>query len=136
MSCTVRLRNAALHSLTRAQAVEMLKANPDHLAQWRGAAIETDVVRVSRLARQKETFEIGGPLTRAACLIENFDGSTVARAIGDYEPAIPLSVEAFIISGIALIVGWTTTHLFAWSISRRLRRRDNLIRIPEPMLES
>jgi hypothetical protein len=122
--------DVARQSLTRAEGVEKLKANPDFLAQGRGAAIETDLERVARLARQREAFEIGGPLTRLASLIENFDASTAAKAIEDYEPAIPISVEAFVIAGIALVLGWSATHLFAWPISRRLQRRDSLIRAP------
>ena len=111
-------------SLTRAQGVDRLKTNPDSLAQERGAAIESDVDRAERLTRQQQAFAIGGPLTRLASLIENFDPATAAQAIRDYEPAVPITFEAFVIGGIALVVGWAATHLCAWPIRRRLRRRS------------
>jgi hypothetical protein len=114
----------AAQSLTRVQGVDRLKTNSDSLAQERGAAIEEDVDRAARLARQREAFQIGGPLTRLAGLIENFDPTTASKAIEDYEPAVPLTFEAFVIGGIALVVGWAATHLCAWPIRRRLRRRS------------
>jgi hypothetical protein len=111
-------------SLTRAQGVDRLKANPDSLAQERGAAIESDMDRAARLTRQQQAFEMGGPLTRLASLIENFDPATASRAIRDYEPAVPITFEAFVVGGVALVFGWAATHLCAWPIRRRLRRRS------------
>ena len=116
--------DAAAQSLTRAQGVDRLKTNPDSLAQARGAAIEEDVERADRLTRQQEAFQIGGPLTRLASLIENFDLATASKAIRDYEPAVPITFEAFVIAGIALVIGWSATHLCAWPIRRRLRARS------------
>jgi Protein of unknown function (DUF2937) len=116
--------DAAAQALTRAQGVERLKTNPDALAQERGAAIETDIERATRLARQREAFQIGGPLTRLAGLIENFDPATASKAIRDYEPAVPITAEAFVVGGIALVIGWGATHLCAWPIRRRLRARS------------
>src|SRR5260370_3677080 len=80
---------AAGQSLTRAQGVDRLKTNPDALAQQRGAAIESDVERQARLARQQEAFKTGGPLTRLASFIANLDPATAAQAIRDYAPALP-----------------------------------------------
>lgn len=114
---------AQRQSLTREQGVDRLKANADALAQERGAAIASDVDRAARLTRQQEAFKIGGPLTRLASLIENFDPATAAQAIRDYEPAVPITFEAFVVAGIALLVGWSATHLCAWPIRRRLGKR-------------
>jgi DUF2937 family protein len=122
---------AAGQSLTREQGVDRLKANPDSLAQQRGAAIKNDVERAARLSRQQEAFKTGGPLTRLASLIENFDPATAAQAIRDYEPAVPISLEAFVVAAVALLIGWSATHLCAWPIRRRLgkRRREARARL-------
>jgi hypothetical protein len=116
--------DAASNALTRAQGLERLKTNPDALAQERGDAVESDIERAARLTRQQEAFKFGGPLTRLASLIENFDPATASKAIRDYEPAVPITFEAFVIGGIALVIGWSATHLCAWPIRRRLRRRS------------
>ncbi len=111
-------------SLTRAQGIERLKGNEDSLARDRGLAIERDIERADRLRRQKEAFQSGGPVTRLATLIANFDPTTAAQAIRDFEPAVPVTFEDFLVAGVALILGLSATHLVAWPIRRRLRRRS------------
>jgi Protein of unknown function (DUF2937) len=51
-----------------------------------------------------------GPLARIAALAENFDAPTLRQAIEDFEPAIPVTAEAFVIGVAALALGWSTTH--------------------------
>jgi hypothetical protein len=110
-------------SLTRAQGIERLKNNADRLASERGAAVEQDVARADRLERQKEAFQNSGPVTRLAALIADFDPATTGQAIADFEPAVPITFEDLVIAGLALILGMGATHLVAWPIRRRLRRR-------------
>ena len=115
---------AASRSLTRQQGIDRLKANADALAQERGDAIVGDIDRADRLARQEEALKNGGPLTRLAGLIENFDAATASQAIRDYEPAVPITLEAFVVAGVGLAIGWMATHLVAWPVRRRLRARS------------
>ena len=114
---------AAGQSLTRAQGLDRLEKNDDPLARQRGAAIDGDIGRAERLQRQKDAMKSAGPLTRLAALAENFDAATLRQAIADFEPAIPVTIEALIIGAFGLAVGWSATHLFAWPIRRRLARR-------------
>ncbi len=114
---------AASQSLTRQQGIDRLKANSDRLAQERGESIVEDVDRAARLARQQEALSSGGALTRLFGVIENFDPATAGQAVRDYEPAVPITVEAFVVGGVALAIGWSATHLVAWPIRRRIRAR-------------
>jgi hypothetical protein len=114
---------AANQSLTREQGLQRLKANADALAHERGADLEGDIERAARLTRQQEAFRIGGPLTRLASLVENFDPATLTKAIRDYEPAVPITFEAFVVAAVALVFGWAATHVCAWPIRRRLGKK-------------
>jgi hypothetical protein len=113
----------ANQSLTREQGLDRLKSNADALAQERGAAVASDIDRAARLSRQQEAFRTGGPFARLLSLAENFDPATAARAVRDYEPAVPITFEAFAVAAVALLVGWSATHLCAWPIRRRLGKR-------------
>jgi hypothetical protein len=115
---------AAAQSLTRAEGIARLKSDPETLARERGLAIDADVDRAGRLTRQQEALQSGGSLIRLATFVENFDPTTAAKAIEDFEPAVPITLEAFVIGAIALVLGWSATHLCAWPIRRRLRARS------------
>ncbi len=114
---------AAAESLTRAQAIERLKANPDNLARERGEDMENDIARADRLERQLDLLKSGAPLARLVVFVEDFDAPTVARALHDFEPAMPVTAEAFVVGAVAVILGWGATHLTAWPIRRGLRAR-------------
>jgi Protein of unknown function (DUF2937) len=109
-------------SLTRDQGLDRLNTNDDPLARERGAAIAADIGRAERLQRQQDALRSAGPLTRLAAMTENFDAPTVRRALGEYEPAVPVTIEALVIGAIGLAVGWGATHLLAWPVRRRRAR--------------
>jgi hypothetical protein len=114
---------AAGQSLTRAQGMDRLARNDDPLARQRADAIAGDIARAERLQRQQEAMKDAGPLMRVAAMVENHDAPTLREAIADYEPAVPVTAEAFTVGAIALVVGWCATHLCALPIRRRLARR-------------
>ena len=114
---------AAAQSLTRAQGIERLKDNADALAHERGVDMESDVARAVRLQRQLDALANGAPLERLAVFVEDFDAPTVSRALQQFEPAVPVTAEAFVVGAISVIVGWAATHLTAWPIRRGLRAR-------------
>lgn len=107
-------------SLTPAEGVERLKANPDALARERGEAIENDVARANRLQAQLDALRAGG-LSGFAGFLANFDAATAGRAFEDFSPAVPLTATAFLIGGGAMVFGWGVTHAVAQPI-RRARR--------------
>jgi hypothetical protein len=115
--------DAKSQSLTRDQGLERLQRNSDPLAQERAQAIDNDIDRASRLSRQKQAFAEAGPLTRLATFAENFDAATLSQAWKDFEPAVPVTSEAFVIGGIGLVLGWSLTHIVAWPIRRRWHAR-------------
>ena len=55
--------------------------------------------------------------------LENFDAATAERAWGDFQPAVPTTVEAFVVGGAAYVLGWLATHLTFWPARRRAAQR-------------
>jgi len=116
-------QEAKSQSLDRGQGLARLRQNADPLAQERAAAIDHDIDREERLQRQRQAFLEAGPLTRLVVFAENFDPTTFEHAASEFEPAVPVTMEAFVIAGVGLILGWSLTHLCAWPIRRRWRER-------------
>jgi hypothetical protein len=114
---------AKSQSLTREQGLARLQENGDPLARERAGAMNEDIDRAGRLSRQREAFNQAGPVGRLAALAEDFDAPTLAEAWRDFEPALPVTSEAFVIGGAALVLGWSLTHIVAWPIRRRWRLR-------------
>lgn len=119
--------DAAAQSLTPAQGISRLESNEDRLARDRGFAMQQTIERADRLERERQALA-NGSVTRLAALLENFDPATARQAIGDFEPAVPVTFEAFIVAGIALLTGYGATHLIAWPVRRSMRRRESAAR--------
>ena len=115
-------QQAQSQSLTREQGLERLERNDDPLARQRADAVNEEIDRAGRLSRQKQAFADAGSVNRLIALVENFDSATLAQAWRDFEPALPVTSEAFIIGGSALVIGWSLTHAAAWPIRTRVRR--------------
>jgi hypothetical protein len=114
---------AKSQALTREQGLDRLHHNDDVLARDRAEAVDEDIDRAGRLSRQKQAFRDAGPVTRLLALAENFDATTLSQAWRDFEPALPVTGEAFVIGGAALLFGWGLTHVIAWPIRKRWRAR-------------
>ena len=116
---------AAQQTMTRQEGIEKLKTNPDTLAQLRAEALTADAARLDRLSRQKNAMENPGPINRLVGMVENFDPDVASAAISNYEPALPLTFEAFALAGLALFFGWVAVHLVFWPFrpSRRSGRQ-------------
>ncbi len=114
---------ASSRSLTPAEGVARLKDNSDPLARERGADIEYDIVRQSRLERQIAAMRDAGPLERLVVMAGDLDTATAGRTLRDFEPAVPVTAESLVVGALALALGWGATHLCAWPIRRRLQAR-------------
>jgi DUF2937 family protein len=117
-------QEAKSQSLDREQGLERLRRNDDPLARERAAAIDQDIDREQRLERQRQAFLEAGPVRRLVVFVENFDPTTFEHAAREFEPAAPVTTEAFVVAGAALILGWSLTHICAWPIRRRWRARQ------------
>ena len=114
---------AANQSLTPSEAIARLKTNAEELARERGADIEGDMARLTRLQAALAAFRDGAPLRRLASLATQFDAKTAELAWKDFEPAMPTTFEAAVVGALAALWGWAATHLCIWPVRRRLQRR-------------
>jgi hypothetical protein len=117
----------ARERLTPSEGVRQLEANSDPLARQRGEDMAQTIGRADRLQEQLQAMESAGPLKRLYVMAKDFDPQIARRTLDNYEPAAPLSLEAFTAAGIAAAWGWAATHLCAWPFRRRsgLRARGS-----------
>ncbi len=114
-------------NLTPEAAIRRLEDNADPLAQARGRDMAEDKIRLDRLRVALAAFTGGAPVRRLLATIETFDATTAKRAWSDFQPAVPTTVEAFVVGGAAWALGWLATHLTLWPARRRAARRREAI---------
>ena len=117
---------AAQEQLTPPQAIARLERNPDRLARRRGLDMAETVARANRLREQIAAMSNAGPIRRLYVTLVDFDPELAERALDAYEPAAPLTFEAMVAAGSAALCGWGATHLIAWPIRRRNRRKEDM----------
>jgi hypothetical protein len=113
--------DAARQSITPVEAIARLEGNPDPLAEARGVAIEGDIARQTRLQNDFDQMRTAGTMKRLFAMTLDFDPGIASQTLQNFEPAVPITAEALVFAGIALILGWGGTHLCAWPIRRQWR---------------
>ena len=114
---------AAAERITPEEAIRRLQDNGDLLARERGRDMADDKARLARLQNAQAAFVGGAPVKRLAAAFTDFDPGVARRAWGDFQPAVPTTVEAFAVGAVGWVLGWAATHLVVWPVRRRGRRR-------------
>jgi hypothetical protein len=110
---------ATAQHLSESQAVNRLEANPDPLAQGRGAEMQRIVNRLARLRRGAAAFNSTNVISKWIALAETFDPTIAQRAYEAYQPAVPTTPDGFISGVIGFVIGWILTHLIGLPIRHR-----------------
>ncbi len=119
---------AGAQHLNEAQAVARLEADPDPLAQGRGAEMQHLIKRLARLRKAQAAFNSRNVVSKWIALAETFDPTIAARAYEAYQPAVPTTPDGFISGMIGFLLGGGLVHLIGLPIRHRKKR---LGRTPE-----
>jgi hypothetical protein len=115
--------------LDRAQALEQYRTQDNSFLDRRGSAVAETIDRYERLAAHKQALDEAGPVGRLVTFAGDYQPDIAERALGDYEPAVPVTVEGFVfaVSGFAIaLAGW----LGIGRMARRARRRSRGNAVP------
>jgi hypothetical protein len=117
---------AASEQLTAPQAIGRLQQNRDPLARERGHDMAETIARADRLEEQLTAMQSAPPLDRLYVFVKDFDPEIGRRTLENFEPAVPLSLEALVVAACAAFVGWAATHILALPFRRpRTRARTS-----------
>jgi hypothetical protein len=108
-------------------AIRRLEDNSDPLAKERGRDMAQDKSRLDRLQAALAAFTGGAPVRRLFAMLATFDAPTAERAWMDFQPAVPTTVEGFVVGGAAWALGWLATHLTLWPARRRAAMRRSAV---------
>jgi hypothetical protein len=97
--------NARALSLTRAQALDRLKTNPDAVAASEGIQRQAAFDRLDTLARDRAALEQPDAIDRFAALIRHLDAPIARSTLNDFVPAVPFDAQGLTFAGLGFLIG-------------------------------
>jgi hypothetical protein len=118
--------SAAQAGLTRETALERLKRNPDDLVVGQSAATADAIARYEDLRQSYGALASAGEFERLLVFATTVDPAIARRTMGDFRPAVPVTLEGLAHAGIGLVLGYGLGALIAAVAGAllALRRRE------------
>lgn len=113
--------DSAQAGLTESGGIDRLRGNADRLVQQRGEQMQENVDRLQSLRELQQRLRNDGPITRLWTVATNYDARIARGTYSDFEPAVPTSLEGFILGLIGFIIGGGVIHTAGWPLRRRIR---------------
>ena len=114
--------NSARQGLTEAGGLDRRRSNADPIVRDDAAAMEQTIDRLKSLREAQVQFRNEGGTMRLATFVTHFDGRVAGTAFRDFYPAVPVSIEAFVLGAIGFLLGGGVAHY----AGRPLRRRRSV----------
>lgn len=118
--------DAASVGMTRQTALEELSESGD-LGAARAETIGTTITRYERMSAALEVLQSSGPFTRAYNAVQFNDLDVAQAAMEDFKPAVPVTFEGIVFSGVGFVGGWIAVGLLLGVLRllffRRRKRR-------------
>jgi hypothetical protein len=117
---------SAREGMNAGQAVARLEANGDPLARHTGTAMGDAIARLRRLRAQQAQIDAASPAGRYLVLLADFDRAIAVGAYGMYQPAVPITLESFVLGLIGFVAGGGLVRALHWPFRAARRRRRAL----------
>lgn len=111
-------RSAQSVGLTRQEALAQLGGSP--FLDARNADMTRAIQRYETLSSDLTLLREAGPVERAVLLPARIDTEIGRRALGDFQPAVPVSASGAVFAGAGFLAGY---GLLAGLLARLFRRR-------------
>lgn len=99
-------RSATDGGLTRAAALERFNASNDDFLAGRGGSMTATFQRYEQLNTTLLRVQGAGPVERLQSLPDYLDTDIGMRTLGNYKPAIPVTMEGILYAGGGFILGY------------------------------
>ena len=118
--------SAAEAGLSRQAALERLRRNPDALVVGQSATTGEAIERYEALRQSYGKLASAGEFERLLVFGTTVDPAIARRTLGDFRPAVPVSLEGLAHAGLGLVLGYGLGALIAALAGAllALRRRE------------
>lgn len=116
-------RGAGEAGLTRQEAIARYEAAADPFLQERGVSMDRTLARYAELSAILARLRGADAWGRAQMLPELLDSEIGARTLGDFQPAVPVTIEGFAWAGAGFALGYLLVSALWRLLSMPFRRR-------------
>ena len=121
---TTEFDNAAQQAgLSRQQAFSRYEASPDSFLAGRGVSMQTVFARYDELSADLADLQGASPLQRVEHLGQYLDSDVGARALANYKPAVPVTLEGLAWGLAGLVLGYFALYPLLGFLTLPLRWR-------------
>lgn len=113
--------DAARSNLDRGEALRLYERSDQPFLNDRAHSIRRVMARADHLERQSARLAELPPALRPLVMIVDPDGDVLSGAVGDFEPAVPLTPHGLIWSGAGLLLGFGLFRLAVFPFRHRRR---------------
>jgi hypothetical protein len=110
--------DARASGLDRAQAVEQYRIQNNSFLDRRGIAVAETIDRYEQLQAHRQALNDAGPVGRLVTFVRGYQPDIAERALDDFEPAVPVTVEGFLFA----FSGFVASLLVWLGVGRAARR--------------
>lgn len=116
--------DATAAGLTREQAFARYTQTSDNFIVGQGRNAEETFRRYARLSADLTELSTAGPMDRLRLLPKFFDAEVGRRALDNFEPGVPVTLEGLGWAGAGLALGYTLVSLLVGLLMLPFRRRS------------
>jgi len=116
-------RAAVEAGLTRPQALDHYGDSDDAFLVDRGRSMEATFARYAELSATLSLIEGAGAAERFTLLPQFFDTEIGGRALDDFKPAMPVTMEGFAYAGAGFLIGYLVLSAITRVLLLPFRRR-------------
>lgn len=108
---------------TREEALAELQSGRSELISGLGEGLAEKIHRYERLSADYQALAPATPVARLAHFWRLRDSELVQRTYEHYQPAVPVTVDGAITSGVGFVLGWGIIAALIGAITRPFRKR-------------
>lgn len=119
---------ASAAGLTRETAIGRFSATSDDFITGRGRSMERTFARYAELSAMLDKVRGADAATRLTLLPQFMDTEIGARALDNFQPAVPVTIEGLAYGGAGFLLGYLLTSGLIRFLMLPFRRRGKVVR--------
>ncbi len=113
-------------ALDRSAALDQMQQADLPLVRAQASSMEENIRRLQKLTDQQEAFRGAGAFGRLMALASYFDPMLLQATYASFEPAVPVTVEGFVLAGLAFVLVWAALRGLVFLMRRPQRPRRTM----------